>query len=92
MATSLRRVPRGFYNIRRSNHERWVRAMTLNAVIYRDESGVYCAEIPSLPGCCSDGDTFEQATANIREAAEGWLAAQDEANMVEHADAVRVAL
>jgi hypothetical protein len=30
--------------------------MTLNAVIYRDESGVYCAEIPSLPGCCSDGD------------------------------------
>ena len=51
--------------------------MTLNAVIYRDESGVYCAEIPSLPGCCSDGDTFEQATANIREAAEGWLAAQE---------------
>lgn len=66
--------------------------MTLNAVIYRDESGAYCAEIPSLPGCCSDGDTFEEATANIREAAEGWLMAQDEAYMAEHADAVRVAL
>ena len=54
--------------------------MTLNAVIYRDESGVYCAEVPALPGCVSDGDTFEEAQANIREAAEGWLMAQDELN------------
>ena len=51
--------------------------MTLNAVIYQDESGAYCAEIPALPGCCSDGDTFEEAQANIREAAEGWLMAQE---------------
>lgn len=46
--------------------------MKLNAVTYRDESGVYCAEIPALPGCVSDGDTFEEAQENIREAAEGW--------------------
>lgn len=52
--------------------------MQLNAVIYRDESGVYCAEIPALPGCVSDGDTLEEAQANIREAAEGWLMAQNE--------------
>ncbi len=66
--------------------------MTINATIYKDESGVYCAEVPAMPGCCSDGDTFEEALANIREAAEGWLIAQDEANAVAHADAVRVAL
>ena len=66
--------------------------MTINATIYKDESGVYCAEVPAMPGCCSDGDTFEQAVANIREAAEGWLIAQDEANAVAHEDAVRVAL
>lgn len=48
----------------------------LNAIIYRDESGVYCAEIPALPGCFSDGDTIEEAVANIREAAEGWLLSQ----------------
>ena len=64
----------------------------LNAIIYRDESGVYCAEVPALPGCFSDGDTFDEAVANIREAAAGWLAAQDEQVAVAHADAVRVAL
>ena len=64
----------------------------LNAIIYRDESGVYCAEIPALPGCYSDGDTLEEATANIREAAEGWLLAQDEAYTPTHENAVRVAL
>lgn len=66
--------------------------MTINATIYRDESGVYCAEVPSLPGCCSDGDTFDEAVANIREAAEGWLAAQDDAAPCTHAESVRVAL
>ena len=66
--------------------------MTINATIYRDESGVYCAEVPSLPGCCSDGDTFDEAVANIREAAEGWLAAQDESANCNYAGAVRVAL
>ena len=64
----------------------------LNAIIYRDESGVYCSEVPALPGCFSDGDTFDEAVANIREAAAGWLAAQDEQVAVEHSDAVRVAL
>ena len=77
-----------WYNTRRNEKE----IMTLNAVIYRDESGVYCAEIPALPGCCSDGDTFEEAQANIREAAEGWLMAQDELHAPHYANAVRVAL
>ena len=66
--------------------------MTINATIYKDESGVYCAEVPAMPGCCSDGDTFEEAVANIREAAEGWLIAPAEANAVAHDEAVRVAL
>ena len=66
--------------------------MTINAVIYKDEAGVYCAEVPALPGCCSDGDTFEEAVANIREAAAGWLMAQDEAGAPDYAGAVRVAL
>jgi len=66
--------------------------MIINATIYQDEDGVYCAEVPSLPGCVSDGDTFDEAVANIREAAEGWLAAQDELSHCHHAGAVRVAL
>jgi predicted RNase H-like HicB family nuclease len=32
------------------------------------ESGVYTATVPALPGCISQGDTFEQAVARVREA------------------------
>lgn len=34
------------------------------------EAGGYTAYIPALPGCISEGDTFEDALRNITEAAE----------------------
>ncbi len=37
-------------------------------VLYQDEDGVWIAEVPSLPGCRSDGDTRDEALSNIREA------------------------
>jgi antitoxin HicB len=37
------------------------------------ELGGYTAYIPALPGCISEGDTFEQAAANIHEAAVLYL-------------------
>ena len=33
----------------------------------------YWAEVPSLPGCVSEGATLEECKAMIRDAAEGWL-------------------
>lgn len=66
--------------------------MIINATIYQDEDGAYCAEVPSLPGCVSDGDTFDEAVANIREAAELWLAAHEELSHCDHVGAVIVAL
>jgi len=38
-----------------------------------EEQGGYTVYIPALPGCISEGDTFEQAAANIREAAVLYL-------------------
>jgi len=37
------------------------------------EVGGYTVTIPALPGCISEGDTFEEALANIKEAAELYL-------------------
>ena len=34
----------------------------------RDEDGVWIAECPSIPGCVSQGETRDEALANIREA------------------------
>lgn len=68
--------------------------MSLQAVIYQDESGVYCAEVPALPGCHSCGDTYEEALANIHEAAELWLETANEniRDIPEDARLERVAL
>jgi predicted RNase H-like HicB family nuclease len=48
-------------------------AMKIKAVIHPAEEGGFWAEVPVLKGCYSEGDTFEETLANIREAAEGWL-------------------
>jgi len=42
-------------------------------MIYPGEDGYWVAECPSLPGCVSQGETKEQAIANIREAIEGYI-------------------
>jgi predicted RNase H-like HicB family nuclease len=42
-------------------------------IITPDETGGYVAEVPSLPGCISEGDTLEEAIANIREAIDLYI-------------------
>src|SRR6266446_9169198 len=38
------------------------------AVFHEEEDGGFWAEVPGFPGCASEGDTLEEARANIREA------------------------
>jgi len=47
--------------------------MRYRVVIEQDEDGVFIAEVPSLPGCVSQGGTRFEALANIREAVEVYL-------------------
>jgi predicted RNase H-like HicB family nuclease len=42
--------------------------MTRRVVLYPGEDGYLVAEVPSLPGCVSQGKTREEALANVREA------------------------
>ena len=55
--------------------------MKLKVLIHPAEEGGYWAEVPVLPGCVSEGDTYEETLINIREAAEGWIEVAEERAM-----------
>ncbi|MBI4253292.1 type II toxin-antitoxin system HicB family antitoxin [Candidatus Uhrbacteria bacterium] len=38
------------------------------------EEGGYVASVPALPGCMSQGETFEETRTNIGDAIKGYLA------------------
>lgn len=42
--------------------------MTLDCNIVRDENGVWCADVPALPGCHTDGRTLDELRANLADA------------------------
>ena len=42
--------------------------MTRRVLLYPGEDGFVVAEVPSLPGCISQGKTREEALENVREA------------------------
>ncbi|MCH7746239.1 MAG: type II toxin-antitoxin system HicB family antitoxin [Chloroflexi bacterium] len=43
------------------------------AEVEQDPSGRWGAEVPSLPGCATEGDTKEEALEALREAAQAYL-------------------
>ncbi len=47
--------------------------MKLRIIIEQDEDGRFVATCPTLPGCISQGDTRDQARANITDAISGYL-------------------
>jgi predicted RNase H-like HicB family nuclease len=50
-------------------------AVILTAIVCQEpDVGGYSASIPALPGCHTQGETLDEVRANLREAAQGWLA------------------
>lgn len=47
--------------------------MKLKVISHDAEEGGYWAEVPSIPGCATQGDTFDELLKNIYEAVEGCL-------------------
>ena len=37
-------------------------------IMIQDEDGVFVASVPAIPGCHSQGDTYEEASKHIEEA------------------------
>lgn len=53
--------------------------VSLTAIVRPEpDVGGYSASIPALPGCHTQGETLDEVRANLREAAEGWLAVAHE--------------
>jgi predicted RNase H-like HicB family nuclease len=50
---------------------------TRKLLIYQGEDGYFVIEVPSLPGCISQGKTREEALINIREAIEAYIESLD---------------
>ena len=47
--------------------------MKYRVLIEQDEDGVFVAQVPTLPGCISQGQTRREALKNIEEAIEAYL-------------------
>ena len=50
--------------------------MKLKVVLHQAEEGGYWAEVPSIPGCATQGDSFEELLTNLYEAIEGCLSVE----------------
>ena len=47
--------------------------MNFEVVLHKAEEGGYWAEVPAMPGCATQGETFEELLTNLYEAIEGCL-------------------
>lgn len=47
--------------------------MKLKVIVHEAEEGGFWAEVPAIPGCATQGETFDELLGNIYEAVEGCL-------------------
>jgi len=67
--------------------------MRVRVVLEPSDEGGFTVYVPSLPGCISEGETVDQALANIREAIELYLEpVEDDGILVENALVQEIAL
>jgi predicted RNase H-like HicB family nuclease len=52
--------------------------MKYRVSISQDEDGKFVAEVPTLPGCISQGTTRAEALTNIKEAIAGYIESLEE--------------
>ncbi len=67
--------------------------MRVLVVLEPSEEGGYTAVVPSLPGCISEGETRDEALANIREAIELYLEpVEDDLSSIPGAEVIEIAI
>jgi predicted RNase H-like HicB family nuclease len=66
--------------------------MKLKVVLEPSDEGGFTVYVPSLPGCISEGDTLEEALANIQEAIELYLEEEEPITLPEKAQVIELVL
>ena len=67
--------------------------MRVRIVLEPSEGGGYTAVVPSLPGCISEGETRDEALANIKEAIELYLEpVEDDLSSIPGAEVIEIAI
>lgn len=47
--------------------------MKLKVIVHEADEGGFWAEVPAIPGCATQGDTFDELLKNLYDAVEGCL-------------------
>jgi predicted RNase H-like HicB family nuclease len=47
--------------------------MKIKVIVHPADEGGFWAEVPAIPGCATQGETFEELLQNLYEAVEGCL-------------------
>jgi predicted RNase H-like HicB family nuclease len=67
--------------------------MKVRVILEPSEDGGYTAVVPSLPGCISEGETRDEALANIKEAIELYLEpVEDDLSSIPGAEVIEIAI
>lgn len=66
--------------------------MTVKALVHEAEEGGYWAEVPSLPGCVTEGDTWDETIANLKEAIELYLSVDTAEDSDDNPQVVEIAV
>lgn len=62
--------------------------MRIRVIVHEAEEGGFWAEVPSMPGCATEGETMEEIVVNLREAIEGCLSVEVEQPVLQPDDHV----
>ena len=64
--------------------------MKIDVCLYQDEDQNWIVEVPSIPGCGSDGKTREEALENVKDAIALCLQVRKELNMPSPVETVTI--
>ena len=64
--------------------------MKVKVIIHEADEGGYWAEVPAIPGCATQGDSFEELLANLHEAVEACLSFDIDEDVLRSGNGTRV--